>query len=461
MGITMGMCGSKEDNPKNRTFHLQTCLEHEGGINCMALSEDGSVLATGSEDRTARLWSTKTERCECIGILTGHEDYINCILIEENFVVTGSADKSLRKWDMSSCECVLIFRGHNSLLNRIICNGDFIFSSSYDRTARCWDFESGECIRVFNGHKRGVYPLVFIPGEDDVREDSLELDASRDVLITGSADFTAKSWSFETGKCLVTYRGHTGSVTCMATDPAGKVLFTGSCDGTVRSWDISDGEELKVFEGHQNAVICMQVVNKIMYTGSSDHTGRSWVTEFGDCTRIYRGHKHTVSTIRFHDGFIYTTCGDGIARCHDAKSGALKRKFNGHELSVNCQQIVEERLFTGSHDCSLRVWDMSGIKDDSIGLVEREREKEKDKEKIKEIEMLSGMPQVDGNQNGLQNGVQNGVQNSVQNGVQNGDAKIMIDDPFCSVKSNGDTEHMIAQEPHDQTRIDREFIDMV
>ena len=33
------------------------------------MSVDGSVLATGSEDRTARLWSTKTELCECIGIL--------------------------------------------------------------------------------------------------------------------------------------------------------------------------------------------------------------------------------------------------------------------------------------------------------------------------------------------------------------------------------------------------------
>ncbi|XP_074663237.1 uncharacterized protein LOC141915559 [Tubulanus polymorphus] len=423
----MGLCGSKDGVDSTLTYHLQTCHEHEAGVNCMAVSEDGSVIATGSEDRTARLWSSKTERCECIGILTGHQDYINCILIEDNYVVTGSADKTIRKWDMGTCECVLVFSGHKSLINRIICNGDFIFSSSYDRSARCWDFESGECIRVFNGHKRGVYPLIFIPGEEEEEPvDEYDWDATKDILITGAADFMAKSWSFETGKCLKTYKGHTGAITCMATDALGKVLFTGGSDQSVRSWDIAKGDQLKLFEGHQGAIICLQVVNKIMYTGSSDHTGRSWVTEFGDCTRIYRGHKHTVSTIRLHEGLVFTTSGDAIARCFDAKSGSLKRTFKGHELSVNCQQIVDGRLFTGSHDGSVRVWDITGMKDDvTFGRADDK----KNSEQKKEIEKLSGMKTVDGN----------------QNGIKNGDSKIMIGDEYAeSNMQNGNTEHLIA-----------------
>ena len=43
--------------------------DHEESINCMALSEDGSMLVTGSEDSTARMWSTKTDETECIGVL--------------------------------------------------------------------------------------------------------------------------------------------------------------------------------------------------------------------------------------------------------------------------------------------------------------------------------------------------------------------------------------------------------
>ena len=271
----MGLCGSKHDNPKNKTFLLETLVGHEGGINCMGLSEDGSVLATGSEDATVRLWTTQTDRSECIGILKGHDDYINCLAVEDNYVITGSADKTLRKWDMNTCDCVHTFRGHNSLINRIICTGDFIFSSSYDRTARCWDFDTGECIRVFNGHKRGVYPLIFIPAdEEEVTPENFDWDGNKDILITGSADFTARSWSFETGKTLQVFKGHNGVITCMSTDPVGKILFTGSTDQTILSWNILRGVRLKVFEGHQSSIICMTVSKpgQEVYTPEPEYT---------------------------------------------------------------------------------------------------------------------------------------------------------------------------------------------
>ena len=48
---------------------LETMADHEESINCMCLSEDGSMLVTGSEDATARMWATKTSETECIGVL--------------------------------------------------------------------------------------------------------------------------------------------------------------------------------------------------------------------------------------------------------------------------------------------------------------------------------------------------------------------------------------------------------
>ena len=54
----------------NKTGLLkETLADHEESINCMALSDDGSMLVTGSEDATARMWSTKTEETECLGVL--------------------------------------------------------------------------------------------------------------------------------------------------------------------------------------------------------------------------------------------------------------------------------------------------------------------------------------------------------------------------------------------------------
>ena len=111
--LKMGIKFSKKslmNKDKQETFLIQTCEEHESSINCMEISDDKSVIVTGSDDTNIRLWSTQTDMIECIGLLEGHKDYITSLYIEGNFVFSSSADKTIRKWDMSTCDCVLIFR---------------------------------------------------------------------------------------------------------------------------------------------------------------------------------------------------------------------------------------------------------------------------------------------------------------------------------------------------------------
>lgn len=81
---------------------------------------------------------------------------------------------------------------------------------------------------------------------------------------------------------------------------------------------------------------------------------------------------------------MYTGCGDGVARCFDTKSGSLKRQFKGHTGAVNClkvrasnlffyflfqcfchfqllcdfEKIVDNRLYTGSFDGTLKIWNI-------------------------------------------------------------------------------------------------------
>ncbi len=117
---------------------LECHSEHEGSINCMSLSEDASVLATGSDDSTIRLWTTATNKSQCLGILKGHKKYITCLSFDGSYVLSGSADRTAKKWDISTGECLFTFEGHNGMINRLISTGDFLFTSSYDGTIRCW-----------------------------------------------------------------------------------------------------------------------------------------------------------------------------------------------------------------------------------------------------------------------------------------------------------------------------------
>ena len=59
---------------------------------------------------------------------------------------------------------------------------------------------------------------------------------------------------------------------------------------------------------------------------------------------------------------VFTGCGDGIARAYDAKSATLKRFYQGHEGAINCLTVVDDKLYTGSSDGTMRVWDAKDIR---------------------------------------------------------------------------------------------------
>ncbi|XP_054711947.1 WD repeat-containing protein 86-like, partial [Uloborus diversus] len=363
-----GSIGSQKSKGKQPHL-LQEIKDHKGGINCMVLSDDGSLLVTGSDDKTARMFSTLSDPTECLGVLEGHTGYITCCAVREQFVLTGSSDSTVRKWFIATAECTAIYTGHNSRISRLLCAGQLIFSSSSDHTVRAWLFdlkeisdEQGEaCIKIFEGHSKGTYPLLHIPMDENAG-----LDLGAGILVTGSADCTARTWSVDSGLCLKIFRGHTAPLNCLVYDDQKQLLYTAGGDGLIRSWNLMTGESMKTLSGHEGPIFCALIYKRMLFSGSSDKSARSWVLEFGECTRIYRGHRHTVSSIRHFDGMLYTGCGDAVARMFEAKSGTLKRSFKGHENAIVCVEVVPGKLFTGSYDGTLRVWTTAGVKDETV-----------------------------------------------------------------------------------------------
>ena len=251
--------GQKEGKKNAKTYIIKSCQEHSAGINCMCVIPDGTMVITGSEDKTVRIWDTQSE--ECVSLLKGHESYINWVTCNEKYIFTASADKTIKKWNIETGINVKTFKGHTAPVNRLILIGNILFSSSYDRSARCWETDNGECLRVFQGHKRGVYPLLYVPSGStkEIGYNYADVDNNEDYLVTGSVDCTAKLWAMNSNECILSYRGHEGAVLCLATDATGKYLYTGSVDGSCRSWDTMTGKPLKTFNGHQAAVISLQV----------------------------------------------------------------------------------------------------------------------------------------------------------------------------------------------------------
>ncbi|XP_041609786.1 WD repeat-containing protein 86 isoform X1 [Vulpes lagopus] len=233
---------------------LRVCADHRGGINWLSLSPDGQRLLTGSEDGTARLWSTADG--QCCALLQGHESYVTFCQLEDEAAFTCSADCTIRKWDVRTGQCLQVFRGHTSIVNRILVANNQLFSSSYDRTARAWSVDKGQVSQEFRGHRNCVLTLAYsapwdLPGAPCAEEVG-------GLLVTGSTDGTAKVWQVASGCCHQTLRGHTGAVLCLVLDTPSHTAFTGSTDATIRAWDILSGEQLRVFREHQGSVICLE-----------------------------------------------------------------------------------------------------------------------------------------------------------------------------------------------------------
>ncbi|GBO35604.1 WD repeat-containing protein 86 [Araneus ventricosus] len=153
----MGLDSSKDINPNAaRGYILEKFTRHKGGANCMVMEPEKYLMATGGEDKSVVLWRINTTPTQSKATLKGHSDYVSCLAFHEKFVLSGSADCTIRKWCLTTHECLFVFEGHTGRINKILCAGDFIFSSSVDHTARAWTlitqkYEAMEdvCLKIF------------------------------------------------------------------------------------------------------------------------------------------------------------------------------------------------------------------------------------------------------------------------------------------------------------------------
>ena len=96
--------------------------------------------------------------------------------------------------------------------------------------------EIGDCVLLMEGHTAGVTDLAV------ANEGS--------VLVTSSADHTARVWTLDKGQCRAVLQGHTAAVNAVAVDVQGRFAVTASADATGRVWDLHSGQCAHVLRGH-------------------------------------------------------------------------------------------------------------------------------------------------------------------------------------------------------------------
>lgn len=246
-----------------------TLAGHSNLIEALALTPDAQTLASGSWDHTIKIWNVDTG--ELIHTLCEHCGWIKSLAISPDgkILASGSADKSIKIWDLESRQVWATFKGHSSTVCAIALtpDGQFLASGSADKTVKLWNLSNGNVELTLDAHSDTVNTLAFSP--------------SGQILISGSADKTIKIWNLRSGALLQTLNGHSEAVNCVVINSQGSMLISGSTDKTLKIWHPGSGELLHTLGGHSAGVTCVVISpdSRIIASGSQDKTIKLWQFE--------------------------------------------------------------------------------------------------------------------------------------------------------------------------------------
>jgi WD40 repeat protein len=226
---------------------VMTCLRSEslsdGGWS-VAYGPAGDLVVTGHSHDSVRLWNPRTGRM--IRNLT-HPGTVFAVAISPDgstLASGGTGNDNVLVWHTRTGRRRHVLTGHTGTIHALAFSPDnrILASAGYDRTIRLWDVRTGSAVATLTGHTSAVMTVAFHPGGAILASGG----ASVSIPPSGPRypdDHTVQLWDVRTMRPITTLTGHTGTVSCVAFHPDGTHLASGSFDTTVRLWPIDHQPE--------------------------------------------------------------------------------------------------------------------------------------------------------------------------------------------------------------------------
>ena len=247
---------------------LRSFRPESRAVRALALSPDGSLLATGGGDRAVRIWRTDSADEKPIHELAGHDGSVYSLAFspDGHMLVSGSRDDTVRLWNVDTGVEQAVADDHTGTIWALAWSPDGanIATASRDLTVVLRDATTLEPREIFGGHTDWLYAVAFSPNGR--------------YLASGGRDQRIVIRDLETGEEHV-LDGHGQFVTTLAFTPDGKRLVSTSWYRNIRLWDVGSWDEVMTLrdpEGLSIRAMAISPDGTRILTGGADSRVRVW-----------------------------------------------------------------------------------------------------------------------------------------------------------------------------------------
>ncbi|KAI9659059.1 MAG: hypothetical protein M1821_002019 [Bathelium mastoideum] len=277
--------------------------------------------------------------------LSGHTDSVYCVQFDDQKLITGSRDRTIRVWDLHNYQCLKVIGGPSSKP---------IEPHKYQKTVDKHTVFKATCV---NGTPYGN--AIFHAPRDFHSASVLCLQYDSEIMVTGSSDNTCIVWDVKTFQPIRRLFRHTAGVLDICFDD--KHIISCSKDASIIVWDRATGAVVRTLLGHRGPVNAVQLRGNLLVSASGDGVARLWNIDSGSCIREFASRDRGLAAVEFSDDARYVLAGgnDQVIYKFDARTGDLVATYRGHEALVRSLFLDtrNNRIVSGSYDLSLRVYD--------------------------------------------------------------------------------------------------------
>lgn len=241
---------------------------HTFVVGALAISPNGKILASGSDDKTIKIWDLDTGKVRHT-LETYHEEgnkQIACLVFSPDgkILYSGSRGGSTYYWDPNTGK-KLGNLGQMSL-------GSHLLAISADGRTLAGTYTGNLIVNDLPQHTRRF--------EIETDHDTPSLAISRDgeTLFIGDYDGKIHLWDARQGQERSAVGGHSGIVTALAVSPDGRMLASGDEKGRIKLWELDSQTELCTLEGHSIDItgLIFSRDNQILVSSSFDNSIKVW-----------------------------------------------------------------------------------------------------------------------------------------------------------------------------------------